>query len=182
MRASHLSRIMQIFAPWAALFRKPSRRWPALALASALLAPAAFSAEGDKTEPAKPAEAKPAENKFLATLIWGTDGDKPQDKDLKEVDPALKEKFSKIFKWKNYYEVKRKQVSMSPGGDPKCLDMSDKCQVKIHWKEKEGMEVELIGEGKLVEHRKYSMPLTEMLVLAGDDKNATAWFVVLKPE
>ena len=35
------------------------------------------------------------EQKFTAMLIWGTDGEKPQEKekDLKDVDPALKEKF-----------------------------------------------------------------------------------------
>jgi hypothetical protein len=44
------------------------------------------------------------------------------------------------------------------------------------------MEVELIGEGNFVVKRKQAMPLTDILILAGDDKNSTAWFVVIKPE
>src|SRR5687768_7512959 len=82
--------------------------------------------------------AKPAEQKFVATLIWGTDGDKPDDKELKEVDPALKEKFKKIFKWKNYYEVSRTKVDVK-AGEPKQVMLSKKCEVKIHLTEKEGM-------------------------------------------
>jgi hypothetical protein len=127
------------------------------------------------------ADAKPAEQKFAAILIWGTDGDKPDDKDLKEVDPALKEKFEKIFKWKNYYEVTRTNVNVKVG-EPKHLKLSKKCEVKIHQTEKEGMNVELFGEGKSVFKGNRPMPLKDIFILGGGDKNATAWFVVLKPE
>jgi hypothetical protein len=128
-------------------------------------------------DPGKP------EQKFVAMLIWGTDDEKPTDKekDLKDVDPALKEKFRKIFKWKNYFEVTRANVGIKVG-EPKDIKLSKKCLVKIHQTEKEGMDVELIGEGKTVYKGKSSMPLKDILILAGDDKNATAWFVVLKPE
>ena len=125
----------------------------------------------------------PAEQKFTAMLIWGTDDEKPseKEKDLKDVDSALKEKFRKIFKWKNYFEVTRADVSVKVG-EPKHFKLSKKCEVKINQTEKEGMEVELIGENKTVYKGKHSMPLKDILILAGDDKNATAWFVVLKPE
>jgi len=131
------------------------------------------SAETPKTE------AKP--QKFAAILIWGTDGERPEGKDLKDVDNNLKEKFKKIFKWKNYFEVTRKPFDLKTG-DTHMLKLSSKCDVKVHQSEKEGMEVELIGEGNFVVKRKQAMPLTDILILAGDDKNATAWFVVIKPE
>jgi hypothetical protein len=123
------------------------------------------------------------EQKFAAILVWGTDDEKPADKEkeLKEVDPGLKEKFRKIFKWKNYFEVSRTNVSVKVG-EQKQVKLSKKCEVKIHQTEKEGMDVELFGEGKSVYKGKTSMPLKDILILAGDDKNATAWFVVLKPE
>lgn len=124
---------------------------------------------------------KAPEQKFAAILIWGTDGEKPDDKELKDVDSALKDKFKNIFKWKNYYEVSRTNVQVKVG-DPKHLKLSKKCEVKIHHSEKEGMEVELIGEGKSVYKNKISMPLKDILIMGGPDKNATSWFVVLKPE
>lgn len=144
--------------------------WSLLFLLGANL-PASF-AEGNKPAP---------EQKFVAILIWGTDGEKPQGKDLKEVDQHLVGKFRKIFKWQNYYEVGRQPATMKPG-DEKHLKLSPKCEVKLKQTEKEGMEVELYGEGKFVVKRKQTMPLSDILILAGDDKNATAWFVVIKPE
>ena len=124
---------------------------------------------------------KAPDQKFAAMVIWGTDGDKPDDKQLKDVDPALQEKFKKIFKWKNYYEVSRTNVT-AKAGESKKFEISKKCEVKVHLTEKEGMEVEMFGEGKSVYKAKHSMPVKDILILAGDDKNATAWFVVLKPE
>jgi hypothetical protein len=134
-----------------------------------------YSADTNKTEN------KPHEQKFAAVLIWGTDGEKPEGKDLKDVDNSLKDKFKKIFKWKNYFEVTRKPFQLKTG-DAHTIKLSSKCDLKVHQSEKEGMEVELIGEGNFVVKRKQAMPLTDILILAGDDKNATAWFVVIKPE
>ena len=128
-----------------------------------------------------PADTGKPEQKLAAVLIWGTDGGKPEDKDLKEVDPALREKFQNIFKWKNYYEVSRTNFVVKVG-QPRHLKLSKKCEVKINQTQNEGMDVELFGETKSVYKGKTSMPLKDILVLAGPDKNATAWFVVLQPE
>lgn len=126
------------------------------------------------------ADSKPGQ-KYTAILIWGSDGPKPEGKELKDVDGKLTEKFTKIFKWKNYYEVKRSDFELKPG-EPKKVSLSDKCEVSLNMTEKEGLEVELFGEGRSVYKGKQSMPLKDVLILAGDDKNATAWFVVLKPQ
>lgn len=126
-------------------------------------------------------DARGEEQKFAAILVWGTDGEKPEGKKLKDVDPALKEKFKKIFKWENYFEVSRTNATVKPG-QSKHLKLSKKCEVKLHQTEKEGLAVQLIGEGKTVYSGKRSMPLKDILILAGDDINETAWFVVLKPE
>jgi hypothetical protein len=128
------------------------------------------------------ADNKATEQKFAAILIWGTDDEKPQDKDLKEVDEALKEKFSKLpVKWKNFYEVTRKNITVKVG-EPQHFKLSSKCEVKINQTKNEGMDLELIGDGKTVYKGTRSMPTKDILILGGDDKNATAWFVVLKPE
>jgi hypothetical protein len=39
--------------------------------------------------------------------------------------------------------------------------------------------VKLIGKGKAMVTRRHSLSKPDALVLAGDDKNKTAWFVVL---
>ena len=41
------------------------------------------------------------------------------------------------------------------------------------------VEVKLIGEGKPVNKTVKSLSKTECLVLAGDDKDKSAWFIVI---
>ena len=122
------------------------------------------------------------DQKFTAMLVWGTDGEKPEgkEKELKDVDPALKEKFAKIFKWKNYYEVNRTNIAVKPS-EARTVKLSSKCDIKVNHTDK-GTEIELIGEGKSMSKQTISMPVKDIQVIAGPDKNATAWFVVLKPE
>ena len=57
-------------------------------------------------------EAK-GELKFAVQLIWGTNEEKPPGKDLKEVDPRITEALKGIFKWKNYFEVTRKNLAVA---------------------------------------------------------------------
>jgi hypothetical protein len=143
-----------------------------------LLLPAAGLADNTNAEP------KAAEQKLEAILVWGTDQDKPEKPkhELKDVETSLKSKFQKIFKWKNYYQIGDAKPFSSRAGETRQVKLSHKCEIKVKQSEKEGLTVELIGEGIPVVKRTQSMPLKDLLILAGDDKNATAWFVVLKPE
>lgn len=126
------------------------------------------------------ASEKPAMN-LEAILIWGTDGDKPEGKNLADVDDTFTAKFRKIFKWRNYYEVRRTPFTLQKGEPAQTVKLSEKCSVILEYDDKGGVEVELIGEGKSVTKTRQPMPLNDVLVLAGDDINATAWFVVIKP-
>ena len=113
-------------------------------------------------------------------LVWGTDGEKPEGKNLKELDENFTKKF-RIFKWKNYFEVKRVPVALQAGDPAKTVKMSNKCTVVLAYTDKRELEVELFGEGKSVYKGKHAMP-QEDLIVAGDDVNFTAWFVVIKPQ
>jgi hypothetical protein len=151
-------------------------------------------ADDAKPKPAAPAPvpapvaAKPAqEMKFKAVLIWGTDGEKPKDEEmlegeqLKDLDDACKNKLKRIFKWQNYYSVAEQPFHLKIG-EKKRIQVSKKCEIEVEQKDNEGLAVELIGKGKSVKKVKHAMPLTEWLILGGDDKNANAWFVIIKPE
>src|ERR1043166_9475446 len=113
-----------------------------------------------------------------AQLVWGTNNDKPDDRDLKEVDPSVAEKLRKVFKWKNYFEVNRKSFSVTAAA-PKKVKMSDECEIEVHNLGNSSIEVKLYGKGKLAVRKTQKISPTELLVLAGDDKDDTPWFVVL---
>lgn len=120
-----------------------------------------------------------AEIRFQVQLVWGANDDKP-DEPLKEVDSNLKEKLTAVFKWKHYYVVTNQTVAVAQGL-PKRLKLSKKCEIEVQNLGKSWIEVQLFGEGKLVNKVKQPVIPPELLVIAGDDKNNTAWFVVLNP-
>jgi hypothetical protein len=111
-------------------------------------------------------------------LIWGTDGDKPDNPNLKDVEPGIR-KYLQKFKWKNYWEVSRHAAAIAPSKSKRVV-VSKHCEVEIAHLEKQLFEVKLYGEKKLVAHRRMeSLASGRSLVIAGDDKNESAWFVVI---
>jgi hypothetical protein len=114
-----------------------------------------------------------------ATLIWGCDEEKPADPKIKPVSPELAKRLKGIFKWKHYFEVKNETAKIADKGNKKFV-LSDKCTVEIK-NDGKTYNAKLFGEGKLL--KAIDQPLKgEDVVLAGDDKNATAWFVTLTPQ
>jgi len=122
-----------------------------------------------------------ADSIYQVRLIWGTNGERPKDKPLKDVDNKLQEKLKGVFKWQNYYEVSQKPLSVPKDSPSAKLKLSDKCEVQVQDLGTSRIEVRLFGEGKPVVKRTQTVIPGEMIVLAGDSKNDTAWFVVLVP-
>ncbi len=121
--------------------------------------------------------------KLTSQLIWGTDGRKPDGLKCRDLEPELKRRLGRVFKWKNYYEIRRKHLEVE-GHKVQKVKMSEKCVLEIREKPSELLEVKLIGEGRLTKTTRQSIQALrkgELLVLAGDakDNTADAWFVVL---
>lgn len=113
-----------------------------------------------------------------AQLVWGTNNEKPNDPKLKELDSQMTRKLRGVFKWKNYFEVNRQSLTVAPSATKK-VKMSDQCQIEVQYLGNSSVEVKLYGKGKHVVTKRQLIKPGELLVLAGDDKNDTAWFVVL---
>src|SRR5205809_507143 len=113
-----------------------------------------------------------------AKLIWGSNGSKPKNPNVKAVDGETADKLRGVFKWKDYYEVSRTNFAVAVGATKK-VTMSRKCDVNVQNLGKFKVEVELFGEGKMLVQKRQAIKAGELLVLAGDDKNDTAWFVIL---
>jgi hypothetical protein len=126
-------------------------------------------------------DAQAAQIKLQTQLVWGTDDSKPPDgKDYKPVDPTIQSKLKDLpLKWKNYFEVKRTDFSVTPAVTKKVM-LSEKCELNVLNQTNSILEVSLIGKGKEVVKRTQSLPRGEVLVLGGNAPNATAWLVILK--
>lgn len=110
-------------------------------------------------------------------LVWGSDDEPSKHPNLQEVHPHLADTLKKVFKWKHYYKINEKQISIADKKS-KRVRMSDKCEVMVKNEGDSMLEVKLWGEGKFV--KKHRHPLgSDCLVLGGEDKNDTAWFVVV---
>ena len=120
----------------------------------------------------------PADLNLRAQLVWGTNNEKPDDPKLKDVDPQVKEKLRGVFKWKNYFEVNRQDFTLTASA-PRKVKMSDLCEIEVQNLGNSSVELKLYGKGKMVVRKTQRIKSGELLVLAGDDKNDTAWFVVL---
>lgn len=126
---------------------------------------------------ASPAETLAADLKIEARLVWGTNEDKSPNH--KPVDSALAKKLSKVFKWHNYFEINR-IVATVPENQSTNINMSSKCVLEVKNLGNARVEVKLIGKGKLVSKSAQTLTPGEDLIVAGDDKNDTAWFVVIR--
>jgi hypothetical protein len=120
-----------------------------------------------------------ADLKLDATLVWGSNDDKSPDPSHRPLDPVYAKKLAKIFKWKNYYEVNRMVVAI-PSRQTKKLSMSKQCIIEITELEGEPIEVKLYGEGKALNKFTKVLPKGEIITFAGEDKNESAWFVMIK--
>lgn len=124
--------------------------------------------------------ARGAELPMKATLIWGCDEEKPADPKIKPVSPELAKRLRGIFKWKHYFEVKTENAKVADKGGKQFV-LSDKCTVEVKNNGKT-YNAKLYGEKKLLKELDQPIKPGEDLVLAGDDKNMTAWFVILTPQ
>ena len=123
-------------------------------------------------------EALAANLKLEAKLIWGTDDDKSPNPDHKQVDPAMKEKLRKVFKWKNYFVVNR-VIKEVPSRASNQFKLSDECTIEIKELEGPKVEVKLIGKGKEVHKTTLTISKGQSVVYSGDDKDQSAWFVYI---
>lgn len=121
-----------------------------------------------------------SELKYEAQLIWATNDKKSPDPKHKPVEPDVKKKLGELpLKWDNYFEVKRKQFTVSKGSGTK-VPMSEKCALEVKHIEGDKVEVSLIGKGEAVLKRTQVLTKGEILVLGGNAPNETAWLVTLK--
>ena len=126
--------------------------------------------------------------KFQGQLVWGTNDDPKKYPQFKELN-VRNQKILKNFKWKNYLVTNRKNFALNPVQQKK-VKMSDKCTIvakhqgaakeQKNKRDPQTIAVTLLGEGKPV--ARHTKPVCEghMIVLGGDLKNGTAWFVLMK--
>jgi hypothetical protein len=127
---------------------------------------------------ASPGSAQAAVLKFQIVLVWASDTNPPAGKAYKPLEPQIRKQV-KALKWKNYFEVKRIDFEVTPGGSKK-VAISDKCELDLKDLGNSNVEVAWFGKGKEVARVKQKLPIGDILVPAGDAPNETAWLAILR--
>lgn len=118
--------------------------------------------------------------KLEAHLIWGTDLEKSPNPEHKPVSPGIRAKLCKLpIKWKNYFEVKRKEFKVAEG-ETETVKLSKECEIKVKNVDGKSIELEVIGKGVTVGKIVQCLEKGKCLVTGGDAENLTSWFVFLR--
>jgi hypothetical protein len=113
-----------------------------------------------------------------AHLIWASNESADPRYQAAPVD--LSGKLHQIYKWNTYFEITN-QISSIPANQSRDFRMSDKCVLKIKNLGDSRIEVNCIGQGKQVSKGVHTVTPGQWVVLAGNAKNNTAWFIGLRP-
>lgn len=119
-----------------------------------------------------------ADPKLDVQLVWGTNDDSSSNPDHKPLDTPLVKKLG-MFKWKNYFTVNRKEVSLSANA-PQKIRLSPKCEIEVKHVGGPRYEINVFGQGKHVRKITEKITKQDSLVIAGDDKNDCAWFILIR--
>jgi len=125
------------------------------------------------------AEALATDMRVETRLIWGTNDEQSPEPKHKSIDTPLTQRLAKVFTWRNYFEVNRKEASITLNATRK-FELSEKCHIEVKNLGNTRVEVKLFGSGKLLSKTLKVISTGDWFVLAGPCRNKTAWFVVLK--
>ena len=128
-------------------------------------------------------ETQAMEIKLRAQLIYGTNDQKPKEGAYQELSGKLKEKLSRVFQWKHYYQIKDQPLTVK-SGEARRVKLSDKFELELKVVDDFTLEVQLFGEGTLLKTLRQPLQALrqgELAVVGGDSKErlGDAWFVVL---
>ncbi|HXG47885.1 MAG TPA: hypothetical protein VNO52_09690 [Methylomirabilota bacterium] len=116
--------------------------------------------------------------KLEARLIWGTNDDTPPPQECKKLDDETAKKLTNVFKWKHYYQISKVLTNVPSRGTAR-IQMSKVCEIEITELQGAKVEVSLFGKGKKVNKTVENFSKGSFFTLGGDDKNDTAWFVLV---
>jgi len=115
---------------------------------------------------------------FYVQLIRGSDSDKPDDPAWKPVGSRLGKNLRAVFRWKNYWEVKRESLTLVKGQVAR-LHLTREREVEVKLLDPPNTQIRLYHKGKLT--RCTHQPISEhMSILGGDGQSGESWFVVVR--
>ena len=125
-----------------------------------------------------PARAEEGPTTFYVQLIWGTDGEHPPEPGSKRAGPKVSDVFRPVFKWKNYWEICRKQVPVALGHKAR-VRLSHEREVEIDLTNPKLRKVTAFHKSEFVD-RTIKSAGEGMTLIGGDRDRQSVWFIVVR--
>jgi hypothetical protein len=115
---------------------------------------------------------------FYVQLIRGSDEVAPPAPQAHLVGPKLDRRLHDVFRWKNYWEIKRETVTLNSGAKVR-KRLAAQREVEIAWLGPKDMTVSIFTDGKLTRKRQQSID-TAFCIAGGDSDATQSWFIVVR--
>ena len=110
-----------------------------------------------------------------ARLVHGTS---KEQKGKMEVPAAIKKKLARVFKWMHYYQLSSRQLNIDDA-TTQSAKLSRAATIKVTNRKNGKVAVSLYSKGKMLVQKTQSLKPGQHMVLAGNTKSDSAWFIVL---
>jgi hypothetical protein len=114
----------------------------------------------------------------ISVQAWLVIGTSKEQKDKMEVPAAIKKKLARVFKWMHYYQLNSRQLNIVDAGS-KSAKLSKSATIKVTNRKNGKIDVSLFSKGKMLVQKTQSLKPGHHMVLAGNTKTDSAWFIVL---
>lgn len=115
---------------------------------------------------------------FYVQLIRASDADAPPTPQAHLIGSKLDHRLHDIFRWKNYWEIKRETVALHMGSKVR-KRMSPQQEIELAWPGAHEMTVSMFSKGKLTRRRAQSVDAT-FYIAGGETDAAEPWFIVVR--
>ena len=105
-------------------------------------------------------------------------GSSKEQKDKMEVPADIKKKLARVFKWMHYYQLSSRQLNIADA-TTESAKLSRAATIKVTNKKSGKVAVSLFSKGKMLVQKTQSLKPGHHMVLAGNTKTDSAWFIVL---
>lgn len=115
---------------------------------------------------------------FYIQLICGSDATNAPSAQARLVGPKLDQRLHDVFRWKNYWEMRRETVSLNTGGKVRRRVTTER-DVEIAMPNDRYLTISIYNNGRLARRRQQSIDAA-FYIAGGDTSDAESWFIIVR--
>jgi hypothetical protein len=139
---------------------------------------AGYVRAADTNTPARAETNAPARVTFYLQLIRGNSESTPPAPGAKLIGPKLSQRLLPVFKWSNYWEIKRDSVDLEVGKSVR-KKLSPEREVEVELLKTQEIAVRVIRNNK-PPHETRQAAANALVICGGDKDEDQSWFIVVR--